>query len=116
MILDLERCILQHSLLAILTLIDQPGEALFNGLVTSLRQEQALTELIKRKRQLILQTPYMVRGRPMIAHVEASGLRLREKGRRFTLEISWAQTYNRAAEIAVERSRREALAKKAARN
>jgi hypothetical protein len=74
-----------------------------------------LNELIKRKTQLILQTPYMVRGRPMIAHVEAAGLRLREKGRRFTLEISWAQIYNRAAEIAAAWSRREARAEKVAR-
>jgi len=73
-----------------------------------------LTELIKRKTRLVLQTPYLVRGRPMIAHVEAAGLRLREKGRRFRLEISWAQVYNRAAEIAAERSRREARGEKAA--
>jgi len=65
-----------------------------------------LTELIKRKTQLVLQTPYFIRRRAMIAHVEAAGLRLREKGRRFTLEISWAQIYNRAAEIAAERTRR----------
>jgi hypothetical protein len=75
-----------------------------------------LTELIKRKTQLILETPYLVRSRPMIAQVEASGLRLREKGRRFTLEISWAQIYNRAAEIAAERSRREARGEKVARS
>lgn len=50
----------------------------------------------------------------MIAHVEASGLRLREKGRRYTLEISWAQVYNRAAEIAAERSRRHSQGERAA--
>lgn len=65
-----------------------------------------MTELMKRKTQLVLQTPYFVRRRAMIAHVEAAGLRLREKGRRFTLEISWAQIDNRAAEIAAERTRR----------
>ncbi len=75
-----------------------------------------MTELIKRKTRLVLQTPYLVRGRPVIAQVEAAGLRLREKGRRFTLEISWAQIYNRAAEIAAERSRREARGEKAARS
>lgn len=74
-----------------------------------------MTELIKRKTRLILETPCLIRGRPVIAQVEASGLRLREKGRRFTLEISWAQIYNRAAEIAAERSRREARAEKVAR-
>ena len=73
-----------------------------------------MTELIKRKTRLILQTPYLVRARPMIAHVEAAGLRLREKGRRFTLEISWAQIYNRAAEIAAKRSRRETRGERAA--
>lgn len=78
------------------------------------RQERALTELIKRKTRLILQTPYVVRGRPMIAHIEAAGLRLREKGRRYSLEISWAQIHNRAAEIAAERSRREARGERAA--
>jgi hypothetical protein len=75
-----------------------------------------LTELLKRKTRLILQTPYLVRGRPVIAKVEASGLRLREKGRRFEFQISWAQIYNRAAEIAAERSRREARGEKAARS
>jgi hypothetical protein len=73
-----------------------------------------LTELIKRKKWIILQTPYLVRNRPMIAYVEAAGLRLREKGRRFTLEISWAQIHNRAAEIAAERSRLGARGEKAA--
>ncbi len=50
----------------------------------------------------------------MIAHVEAAGLRLRERGRRFTLEISWAQIYNRAAEISAERSRQQARGERAA--
>ncbi len=73
-----------------------------------------MTELIKRKTRLVLQTPYLIRNRPMIAHVEAAGLRLRERGRRYTLEISWAQIYNRAAEIAAERSRREVRGARAA--
>ena len=73
-----------------------------------------MTELIKRKTRLILETPYLIRGRPLIAQVEAFGLRLREKGRQFTLEISWAQIYNRAAEIAAERSRRETRGERAA--
>ena len=75
-----------------------------------------MTELMKRKTQLILQTPYLIRGRPMIAQVEAAGLRLREKRRRFTLEISWGQIYYRAAEISAEQSRREARGEKTARS
>lgn len=74
-----------------------------------------MTELNKRKTRLILQTPYFIRRGAMIAHVEAAGLRLREKGRRFTLEISWAQIYNRAAEIAAERTRRLVPEKRTAR-
>lgn len=35
----------------------------------------------------------------------ASGLQLREKGRRSKIEISWAQIYNRAAQIAADRFR-----------
>jgi hypothetical protein len=63
--------------------------------------------LSHRKRRLVLETPCMVRGRPVIAHVEAFGLRLREKGRRFFVEITWAQIFNRAAEIAAEQTRKE---------
>ena len=69
-------------------------------------KERALTELIKRKTRSILQRVYLVRGRPMVAQVEASGLRLREIGRQSTLEIIWPPIFNRAAEIAAERSRR----------
>ena len=75
-----------------------------------------MTELVKRKTQLVLQTPYFIRRRAMIAHVEAAGLRLWEKGRRFTFEISWAQIYNRAPEIAAERTRRLVLEKRKARS
>jgi long-subunit acyl-CoA synthetase (AMP-forming) len=35
---------------------------------------------------------------------QASGLRLREKGRRWFVQITWGQVYNRAAEIAAELS------------
>lgn len=63
--------------------------------------------LSRRKRRLVLETPCLVRGRPVIAHVEAFGLRLREKGRRFFVEISWAQIFNRAAEIAAEQIRKQ---------
>ena len=66
-----------------------------------------MTELIRRKRRLVLETPFRVRGRPVIVDVQASGLRLREKGRRSQVEISWAQVYNRASEITAERARRE---------
>jgi hypothetical protein len=66
-----------------------------------------LVNLNRRKRRLALETPLVVRGRPIIAHVEGYGLRLREKGRRFFLEISWAQIFNSAAEIAGEQSRKQ---------
>jgi hypothetical protein len=63
--------------------------------------------LNRRKRRLVLETPFLLRGRPIIAHVEGYGLRLREKGRRFFLVITWAQIFNRAAEIAAEQSRKQ---------
>ncbi len=66
-----------------------------------------MTELVRRKRRLVLETPYLIRGRAVIVHVWPSGLTLREKGCRAGLEISWAQVYNRAAEIAAESARRE---------
>jgi hypothetical protein len=62
-------------------------------------------KLIKRNRPLILETPCVIHGRPLVAEVEASGVALREKGRRTKLNISWAQIHNRAAEIAAERAR-----------
>ena len=68
-----------------------------------------MIELVRRKRRLVLETPYRIRGRAMIVRVEASGLCLREKGRRWILEITWAQIYNRAAEIAAERARQQAI-------
>jgi hypothetical protein len=46
-----------------------------------------------------------MRGRPLVVNIEASGLQLGEKGRRSKLAISWAQVYNRAAEIAADRAR-----------
>jgi hypothetical protein len=63
--------------------------------------------LNRRKRRLVLETPFSIRGRPIIAHIEAYGLRLREKGRRFSVEISWAQIFNRATEIAAQRNREQ---------
>ena len=67
-----------------------------------------MTELVRRKRRLVLETPYWIRGRAVIVHVEAAGLRIREKGcRAGTLEITWAQIYNRAAEIAAEQTRQQ---------
>jgi hypothetical protein len=66
-----------------------------------------MTELVRRKRRLVLETPYRVCDRALIVHVEAAGLKLREKGCRVEFRISWAQVYNRAAEIAAERARQE---------
>ena len=75
-----------------------------------------MTELVRRKRRLVLQTPYRTRGRAVIVHVEAAGLRMREKGcRAGTLEITWAQIYNRAAEIAAERTRQQVRERKMGR-
>jgi hypothetical protein len=62
-------------------------------------------KLIQRKRRLVVETPCVIRGRPLVVDVEASGVRLREKGRRSKIDISWAQIYNRAAEIAADRLR-----------
>ena len=66
-----------------------------------------MTKLVCRKRRLVLETPHRLRGRALIVHVEAAGLKLREKGCRRPLEITWAQVYNRAAELAAERVRQE---------
>ena len=66
-----------------------------------------MTELVRRTRRVVLESPYRVRGRALIVHVEAAGLILRAKGCRGELRISWAQVYNRAAEIAAERDRQE---------
>ncbi len=66
-----------------------------------------MTQLLRRKRRLVLETPYRVRGRALMVHIEAAGLTLSEKGCRSGLQISWAQIYNRAAEIAAERARQE---------
>ena len=38
-----------------------------------------MRELVRRKRRLVLETPYRIRGRAVIVHVEAAGLRFREK-------------------------------------
>ena len=75
-----------------------------------------MTELVRRKRRLVLETPYRIRGRAVIVHVEASGLKLREKGcRAGLLEITGAQIYNRAAEIAAERARQQGRDRKTRR-
>ena len=75
-----------------------------------------MTQLVRRKRRCVLETPYRIRGRAVIVHVEAAGLRMREKGcRAGVLEITWAQIYNRAAEIAAERARQQGRAGKKGR-
>ena len=75
-----------------------------------------MTELVRRKRRLVLETTYRIRGRAVIVHVEAADLRIREKGSRVgTLEITWAQIYNRAAEITAERARQQARERKTGR-
>ena len=66
-----------------------------------------MTKLARRKLLPVLETPYAIRGRALVVHVGGYGLKLREKGCRDHLEITWAQVYNRAAEIAAERARQE---------
>jgi hypothetical protein len=61
-----------------------------------------MTSILKRKRKLILETPFLIGRRPMIVQVEPYGLQLRAKRSRHSLEISWAQIFNRAAAIAAE--------------
>lgn len=62
----------------------------------------AMTNILKRKKRLIFETPFLIGHRPMIVRVEPFGLRLRPKRSRYALEISWAQIFNRAAAIAAE--------------
>src|SRR5258708_36747802 len=69
------------------------------------RRDKPLNKLTERKTRLIFETPCLLRGRPLIVHVEAWGLRLREKRRSAEFEISWAQVHNRAAEIEPARLR-----------
>ena len=68
-----------------------------------------MTELVRRKRRLVLETPYRIRGRAVIVHVEAAGLRIREKGcRAGTLEITWAaKSHIRAHEDPVSTNKRQ---------
>jgi hypothetical protein len=61
-----------------------------------------MTRLIARRTRLVFETPLRIGKRPLIVAVEAWGLRLREKGRRHDLAITWAQIWNRAAIIAAE--------------
>lgn len=61
-----------------------------------------MTSILKRKRKLILETPFLIGRRPMIVQVEPYGLRLRPKRSRHAFEITWAQIFNRAAAIAAD--------------
>jgi hypothetical protein len=76
-----------------------------------------MTRLIARRTRLVFETPLVIGNRPLIVAVEAWGLRLREKGRRHDLAITWAQIWNRAAIIAAEinRSERRRSSKKSIR-
>ena len=66
-----------------------------------------MTRLIARRTRLVFETPLRIGKRPLIVAVEALGLRLREKGWRYDLAITWAQIWNRAAMIAAETKLRE---------
>jgi hypothetical protein len=61
-----------------------------------------MTSILKRRSKLIFETPFLIGRRPMIAHVEPFGLRLRAKRSRHVYEITWGQIFNRAAAIAAE--------------
>jgi hypothetical protein len=77
----------------------------FHSIRNGPRWESNCEETNSPKRRLVVETPCVIRGRPLVVAVEASGLQLREKGRQSKIEISWAQIYNRAAEIAADRFR-----------
>ncbi len=64
-----------------------------------------MTRLVDRRRRLALETPFLIGKRPLVVHVEPWGLRLRPKGHRQSLLITWAQVWNRAAIIAAEQER-----------
>jgi hypothetical protein len=72
-----------------------------------------LTNILKRKTRLIIETPCIIQRRPLVAHVEPYGLELRLKGTRTRFVISWAQIYNRAAMLAADarKPRRSPVAK-----
>ena len=61
-----------------------------------------MTNILKRKKKLIFETPFLIGRRPMIVQIEAHGLRVRPKRSRHAFEISWAQIFIRAATIAAE--------------
>lgn len=73
-----------------------------------------MTNILERKTKLVIETPLLLGHRPMIAHVEPWGLRMREKGRRHVVEITWAQMFNRAAIIAADKKLAERKAKRKA--
>lgn len=67
-----------------------------------------MTSILKRKKKLIFETPFLIGRRPMIVQVDPYGLRLRPKRSRHDLEISWAQIFNRAAAIAADAATKSA--------
>jgi hypothetical protein len=71
-----------------------------------------MTALLERKTKLMLETPLTIQGRPVVAHVEPWGLKLRLKGCSHALEITWAQIYNRAAVIAGDKRLAERKARR----
>jgi hypothetical protein len=66
-----------------------------------------MRRLIARRTRLVFETPLRIGKRPLIVAVETWGLRLREKGRRHDLAITWAQVWNRGALIAADARRTE---------
>jgi hypothetical protein len=61
-----------------------------------------MTNILKRKTRLIIETPCIIQRRPLVAHVEPYGLEVRLKRTRHRSAITWAQIYNRAAMLAAD--------------
>ena len=74
-----------------------------------------MTILRNRKTRLILETPEVITGLPLVAEIENWGLNLRLKSQRYRLPITWASIYNRAAAISADRIREERRTLKASK-
>ena len=74
-----------------------------------------MTRLAVRKTQLRFESDARVRNRSLIIEPTPYLCRIREKGRRQRLEVSWESVYWLAAKIAAEVKRKERRAKKASK-
>lgn len=65
-----------------------------------------MQRLIERRTRLAFETPFLIGKRPLIVTIKPWGLSLREKScRSGSLEITWAQIWNRAAIVAADQKR-----------